>query len=402
VPPSWSYEPWTLDPGVAFLNHGSFGACPRPVLERQAQFRSLMEAEPVRFMLLELPALLDASRRRLASLLRADEGDLAFVTNATSGVNAVLRSLDLKAGDEVVLTDHGYNACRAAMEYVAQRTGAVVRVARVPFPLAAPGEVLDAILAQVTPRTRLALLDHVTSPTAVVFPIAQLVRELSQRGIDTLVDGAHAPGMLPLDLPALGAAYYTGNCHKWLCAPKGAAFLYVRPDRQQGLTPVTVSHGYTTRRADASPFHDLFDWTGTHDPSATLCVGHAIDFLESLTPGGLPALMERQHTLALRGRDLLCRRLALSPPTPDAMIGCMATLPLPEGRWSEMTPQLTGPRQSPLHPLQAALMNAGFQLPVFHWPQPPRLHLRISAPPYITLSHFEALADVLERLLQAG
>ena len=401
MPTTWSYEPWTLDPRVAFLNHGSYGACPRPVLERQAQWRSLMEAEPVRFMMLELPELLDASRRRLASLLGADAGDLAFVTNATSGVNAVLRSLDLKPGDEVVLTDHGYNACRAAMEYVAQRSGAVVRVARVPFPLSEPQQVLDAVIAQTTPRTKLALLDHVTSPTAVVFPIAQLVRELAARGVDTLVDGAHAPGMLPVDLPALGAAYYTGNCHKWLCAPKGAAFLYARPDRQRGLTPVTVSHGYTTRRTDASPFHDLFDWTGTHDPTALLCVGPAIDFLDSLTRGGLKALMERQRALALRGRDLLCRRLAITPPTPDGMLGCMATLPLPPSRWSEMTPEPTGPRRSPLHPLQVALMSAGFQLPVFHWPRAPHLHLRISAPPYITEPHFEALADELERLLQA-
>ena len=194
---------WLLDPEIRFLNHGSFGACPRAVLERQSELRARLEAEPVRFFVHELEDLLDEARSRVAEFVGARPEDLGFVRNATSGVNAVLRSLSLRPGDELLLTDHGYNACRNVAEFVAERAGARVVVASIPFPLASEDEVVDAVLAATTERTRVALLDHVTSPTGLVLPIATLVRALDERGVDTLVDGAHAPGMLALDLEAL-------------------------------------------------------------------------------------------------------------------------------------------------------------------------------------------------------
>ena len=384
---------WPLDPAVIFLNHGSFGACPAEVLRHQAELRAEREAEPVRFLLRELPDRLAAARQALADFVGADADDLAFVTNATSGVNAVLRSLVLSAGDELLVTDHAYNACRNALEFVAGRAGARVVLAPVPFPVASPGSVVDAVLANVTPRTRLALLDHVTSPTGLVLPIAGLITELRARGVEVLVDGAHAPGMLPLDLRALGAAYYSGNCHKWLCAPKGAAFLWVRRDRQTDVRPLTISHGASARHAGRSRFRLEFDWTGTDDPTAWLTVPRCIEYLGSLAEGGWPALMARNRALALEARDLLCAAVGTDPPCPAEMVGTLAAVRLPDGQTTDL-----GWRQS--DPLQQRLFEGwGIEVPVVSWPAPPRRLLRVSAQLYNVRAHYVRLADALRKEL---
>ena len=205
---------WDLDPNVMFLNHGSFGATPRVVMAAQREWQARLEREPVLFVHREMEQHLDVARESLARFVGCNPDDLAFVTNATQGVNTVLRSLVFAPGDELLVTDHEYNACRNALDFVAQRSGARIVVAPIPFPLRDAGQVVESVLAHATQRTRLFLVDHITSPTGVVLPVAELVQQLAARGIDMLVDGAHAPGMLPLDLDRLGAAYYTGNCHK--------------------------------------------------------------------------------------------------------------------------------------------------------------------------------------------
>lgn len=314
---------WPLDPSVAYLNHGSFGACPKPVLEAQSALREQMEREPVDFLDGQLPARLDGARRTLAQFVGAEAADLAFVANATAGVNAVLRSLQFQAGDELLVTNHTYAACRKSVDYVAGRAGARVVVASIPFPLRSEQEVLDAVLSCVSSRTRLALLDHVTSPTALLLPLEALVSELRARGVETLVDGAHAPGMVPLRLSRLGAAYYTGNAHKWLCAPKGAAFLHVRRDRQQDLHPTVISHGY------GAGFQAEFGWTGTCDPTPWLCIPEALKTIGALVPGGWPEVMARNHRLALEARARVLEALGQQAPCPESMIGSMASIPLP-------------------------------------------------------------------------
>jgi len=249
------------------------------------------------------------------------------------------------------------------------------------------------VLGAVTERTRLVLLDHITSPTGLIFPVAEMVRRLGERGIDTLIDAAHAPGMLPLDLRELGAAYYTGNCHKWLCAPKGAGFLYVRRDRQETVRPTVISHGATSVRTDRSRFLVEFDWTGTHDPTPYLCVPEAIRVVGEALTGGWPAVRARNRALALAARDVLTHALGVAAPAPDAMIGAMATVPLP----GASAPSATSP--SPFDPLQDALLDRfAIEVPIFPWSPPLGRLIRVSCQLYNTIEQYERLGASLVEL----
>jgi isopenicillin-N epimerase len=391
---------WPLDPAVDYLTHGTFGACPHSVLAVQAELRAELERGPLAFMVRRAPALLDAARERLADFLGADPEGLVPMPNATTGVSTVLRSLapTLRPGDELLTTDHEYNACRNALEHVAGGAGARVVVARVPFPCPGPEAALEAVLAVAGPHTRLALLDHVTSPTGLVMPLGELVAALAGRGIDTLVDGAHAPGMLPLEVERLGAAWYTGNCHKWLCAPKGAGFLWVRGDRRDAVRPLVISHGFNVRRPGRSRLHDEFDWTGTGDPTPFLSVPAALDTLAAMVPGGWPEVMRRNRELALAGRAVVAASLGVAPPCPESMAGSLASLVLPDAGPGELA--------DPLHggdPLQEALAaRFAIEVPVFSWPSPPRRLIRISAQLYNDLGQYRRLAAALAELLPRG
>ncbi len=381
---------WALNPDIIFLNHGSFGACPRAVLDHQAELRSRMEAEPVRFFVRELDSLLHQARVDLATFLGADPEGLAFVNNATTGVNTVLASLPLGPGDEVLVTDHEYPACRNALDATTARVGATVVVAEIPFPLASAEEAAGAILRKVTTRTRLALLDHITSQTGMILPIEGLVQELESRGIPVLVDGAHAPGMVDLNIEDLGASFYTGNCHKWLCAPKGAGFLWVREDHRDDIRPLVISHGATVPLGQYTRFRLEFDWVGTDDPTAYLSVPTAIAEVGSMIEGGWPAIRRRNRDLALRARDLLCEALGIDAPCPDSMIGSMAAIPITDG-----SPE---PPTSPLYcdPLQDRLLfDSSIEVPVIPWPAPPHRLLRISAQLYNTEAQYRLLAAAI-------
>lgn len=380
---------------MVFLNHGSFGACPRPVLEAQSRLREQMERSPVRFLSRELPALLDAARAELAELLGATPQDLAFVPNATTAVNAVLGSVRLASGDELLATSHVYNACRNAMVHAARRGGASAVEVDVPFPLAGPEIVLERVLGGVTPRTRLALIDHVTSPTALVFPVRELVSELQHRGIAVFVDGAHAPGMVPLALDELGADYYAGNCHKWLCAPKGVGFLHVRRDHRDCVRPAVISHGATVEDPGRSRFWLEFDWTGTDDYTPYLAVPTALRFMAELHAGGWPELMARNHALAVEARRRVLQAIGCPPPCPDSMLGAMASVPLPDAA----APGAPG-APGALDALQQELYDRyGIEIPVMPWPQAPRRLLRLSAQAYNRPDDYDVLAAALVELL---
>jgi isopenicillin-N epimerase len=351
-----------------------------------------MEAEPVQFLWRRYEERLEPARQELARFIGAKSKDLVFVTNATAGVNAVLRSLKLRRGDEVLTTNLDYNACHNVLVEVVRQAGAKLVVADIQFPLNSAAEITAAILQSVTRRTRLALLDHVTSNTALVFPIKQIVRELEARGVDTLVDGAHAPGMLSLNLRELSPTYYTANLHKWVCAPKGAAFLWVREDKQTDLQPAVISHGNNRPRPGFTPFQDRFDWAGTFDPSAWFCVGEAIKFMGGLLPGGWPELRQRNHALAVAARRMLCERLEVEPPCPESLLGSMATVPLPEALQRV-------PPSGKIDREQLRLYDQfGIEVPLMRFGQRERRWFRISAQIYNSMADYEYLGAALEHV----
>ena len=322
---------WQIDPSLLFLNHGCFGALPREVAKVQSRLRDMMECDPINFLApeRELEQKLDQVRQRLGQFVGADAENLVFVRNSTDGVNAVLQSMELAAGDELIVTNHGYNACNNVAHFIAEKSAAVVRIAEIDYPIQGADQVLNAVRAQLTSQTRFLLVDHVTSPTAIVFPVAELIELARGAGVKIMVDGAHASGMLPLQIEKLAPDYYTANHHKWLCAPKASGFLYVRPELQGSINPTVISHPYNTPRPDRSKFTASFDWNGTHDPTPILAVPAALDFLDSLNPDGVDGVMQSNHNALLTARDSLCKEMGIETPAPDSMLGSMLSLPLP-------------------------------------------------------------------------
>ncbi|MYJ36859.1 MAG: aminotransferase class V-fold PLP-dependent enzyme [Acidimicrobiaceae bacterium] len=379
-----------LEDGVLHLNHGSFGATPAVVLEAQQRVRSRMEANPTKYFLGgEYQRELDAARRTMAGFVGGDEAGMVFVNNATTGVNAVLRSLEatLEPRDEILVTDHEYNACRNAATVSAARAGARVVAAPVPFPLESSQQVVDAVLAAVTGRTRILLIDAVTSATGLVMPVSDLVAAL-EPDVRVLVDAAHAPGMIDFDVSELGASYVTANCHKWMCSAKGAGFLWVRADRRDDLYHSVISHGYNGGwPSSGGRLHAQFDWTGTEDPSAWLTVPVALDAVEAMHPDGWPGVRRSIRELCLSGRRILINALGIDPPAPDDMIGSIASVPVPPADHSG---------SEIFDPLMAALeQRHRIQVPVFIWPAPPNRLLRISAHLYNDESQYHRLAEAV-------
>jgi len=392
---------WLLDSNVVFLNHGSFGACPKAVLAHQEMLRFRMERQPVQFLFRDIEPLLDHARGALASFLGCSRDDLALLANATMGVNAVLRSLRFEPGDELLVTDHEYNASRNVLEYVARRDGAKTVVVTLPFPPKSAGVITDVILSAVTERTRIALIDHVTSQTGLILPVEEIVAELKNRGVETLIDGAHAPGMLPLDIDRIGAAYYTGNCHKWICAPKGSAFLHVRGDLQDQIRPTSISHGANSPRVDRSRFQIEFEWTGTFDPTAMMSIPAALEFIGSLLEGGWPAVREHNHRLVIDGARAVAEKAGLSFSTPETLIGSMVSFELPAAR--RQIPRNEKAAVLAIDPLQDALMDrARIEVPIFYWPDASQRMLRISAALYNDMSEYELLGAAVRELLAEG
>jgi isopenicillin-N epimerase len=371
---------WPLDPQWLTVNHGSFGATPRVVTAAQDAWRRRLEEQPSRFMRRVLPDALRHTATRLGEFVGADGKDIVFVENATVGCNAVLRSLRFEPGDEILVLSHVYGAVRNTVLYIAERSGARVVEASLPFPNPDADAIVASVANALTPRTRLAVLDHITSSSALVLPIERLAAVCRAAGALVLVDGAHGPGQVGLDLPAMGVDWYVGNCHKWLMSPKGCAFLWARTDRQEDLHPVTISHGFN------KGFLAEFDWTGTRDPSAFLAVDAAIDFHVRL---GGATLRARNAELAAAGAFHLAARLGTECGAVGDLAAAMGLIRLPVG----------GPAtQERALALRGRLLDAETDAPLHA--QGGAIWLRISAQAYNELADYEKLGDIVARLVK--
>lgn len=322
--PGWAdlRAQWLIDPEVTFLNHGSFGATPEPVLREQDRLRRLIERQPIDFLDRHFVEHYEAALTRVADFLRADVDGCVFVPNATTGVATVVASTPLSPGDEVVTTDHAYHAIATTLHRTGALTGARIVTVPIALPIAQPADVVDAVAAALTERTRLLVVDAATSPTGVVLPLAEIVALARERGVPVLVDGAHAPGMLDVDIGSLGVDYWTGNLHKWVCSPKGAAILYVAPEHRDTIRPLVTSHGYQ------QGFRAELSWGGTSDVTAWFAAPAAIDFLSSI---GWQRIRDYGAALVRYGQQLACDAIGAAPVVPEKMTAMMSLVPLPPG-----------------------------------------------------------------------
>jgi isopenicillin-N epimerase len=368
-----------LEEGTAFLNHGSFGAPPGVVLEAAERWRSRLEANPDVFFREVLPPALREAAAALARFVGAQAQDLVFVENATAGVNAVLRSLAFSPGDEILASSHVYGAVRQAIRHVCERSGASFVEAAVPLPVPDDETLLSVLAERMTQRTRLLVLDHIASPTGLVFPIERLARLARARGARVLVDGAHAPGQVALDIPALGVDWYVGNCHKWLFAPRGCGFLWAEAGAQRELHPLAISHDY------GRGFVPEFEWTGTRDPAAWLAVVDSIRFFEAL---GAERVRAHGHELALAAATRIARAWDTILDGPAALHGSMMAIRFPERLCRGLAKDREGARQL------MSLLIAEQRVVVAVMPIGSALWARISASVYNTPSDYERLASL--------
>ena len=373
-------ERWSLDPAIMHLNHGSYGGCLRSVTAAATAWRDRLEAAPMVFMGLEWQPALDRARAELAAFVGAPAGRLVFVPSSTTGVAIALNSVELAAGDDILTIDQAYRACMNQLRRLAAARGATITAVEVPMPFDA-GALIDAVARAITPRTRLALFDHIVSPTALRLPVEALVGLARARGIPVVIDGAHAPGQIALDVSAIGATWYVGNCHKWLCSPKASGFLVVAEGAP--ARPVVTSHGASAEYGPPNRLHAELDWSGTHDPSAHLAVPAAIAAVAA-EGGGWPAIYRRNHALVCELQRRLTDGLAAPPLAPDDALGCMAAIPirLPAGT-------------TPLA-LQERLLRDGWEIPIVDFPGGPLI--RVSAHLYNHAGEADLLAAKLHAL----
>ena len=379
-----------LDKKVSFLNHGSFGATPKAILRKSFEIEKEMEKEPVKFLVRDYEDYYEKARESLSQLVFCDKDDLAFVTNATTGVNIALRSFPLSRGDEVIVTNMEYNACRNALNWISVEKGVSVREIKIPFPVNSFEEILSTLLNAVTKKTRLLLIDHIVSPTAIILDVETIVKRMKEVGVETIVDGAHSIGQVPLNLKKIDPAYFVSNCHKWLMTPKGSAFLYARKEFQDKTHPLVISHWANTIRKDKSRFTLEFLWCGTFNPSSIFVIPYAIDYFKSIYPEGIEGIMKRNRDLCLKAREMLLKKLKVEKPCPDEMVGAMASIPISDAKKEPIGPLFIDELQDEL------FFNYKIEVPIIYFPQYPKRLVRISVQIYNKLNEYKKLGEILK------
>ena len=390
-------EHWDLDTSMTFLNHGAFGGTPRAVLARQTEFRRQSDAQPLRYFMREHDDLVNKSKQTVGDFLGMNPNNFVFVQNTTQGINTILHSLRPEKGDEWLITSLNYGACVQTFNWYATRYNVQLNTAIIPFPLHNEDEIVERVLAAVTSKTRLVLLDHITSATGIILPIKKIIDRLRDYEIDVLIDGAHAPGMLPLDIESLGAAYYVGNGHKWICSPKGAAIMYVRPDKQRDLLPLQLSHRHDKAVGTPENWSNQFIMTGTMDYSPYFCMATAIDFFENTFENGWSGVRNYNHNLTLQARKLLADALETTLPAPENRIGNLATILLND----DVAPPAYGYNYS--EGLQDRLFyEHNIEVPIFyiknHETGKTAQYLRIACQLYNSLPQYQHLATILLKI----
>lgn len=388
-------EYWMLDKNIIFLNHGSFGACPVPVLDEQLRFRKKLETEPLRYFIREYEEDYLKAQSALAEFTGCNNEDLVFVQNATIGVNTVLKSLDLKHGDEILFTNQIYPACRNTVLFLNEIRGINFKEVKIKLPASGKEEIVNQILDDVNEKTKIALIDHISSLPGMIFPVKEITDELHKRGVEVLIDGAHAPGMIPLNISEINPDYYTGNCHKWLCTPKGSTFLYVNKNKQNKIHPLITSRIFLENGRYKSDFQLEFSWQGTLDTSAVLTIPFAIEFINSLNENGIKGLMKRNSELVFKAAEMICGEFEIPMPYSKEMTGSIYGIPFFKDD------VIQSDRINQRSYLQETLFfEYNIEVMVSYWEKAPDRLLRISAQAYNTFEQYEYLLSSLKKILK--
>lgn len=384
---------WNLDKSMVFLNHGSFGACPKYLLEKQNHYRLQMESQPLKFFIRDADELLYNSKKRLGDFLGANPENMAFADNATTAVNIVMKSFPFKECDRILITNQIYPACRNTVYKIAKEKKLFIDEVIIPRIIKSAEEITEEILKFVKPDTVFSLIDHISSLPGVIFPVKQIISQLEEKGIAVMIDGAHAPGMIPLSLDELNPQFYTGNCHKWMCTPKGSAFLYVRKDMQEMIEPIVTSRRYGEINTNLTEFQYNFSWQGTKDISSYLTIADSIDYFENIFPGGWENVMKTNHDLVFKAGKKICEEFDIEQSYPESMIGAIFGIPFFEESYMPIDKinQRSYLQEQLFHESRVEVM-------ISFYPVAPQRILRISSQIYNTYEQYLYLIECLKSI----
>jgi isopenicillin-N epimerase len=390
--PSYSHlaKYWGLNNEIVYLNHGSFGATPIAVREKQQYYQKEMEAEAVEFFIDNLPHLLNEAKLSLANFVGTSTHNVVFTQNTTTGVNTILKNLVGKEGDEWLTTNHGYGACVHAFKHYAAKNKCEVVIAAVDYPVQTEEDIVAAIERSITPKTTIALIDYVTSASAVIFPVKKIIELLHGKGVKVIVDAAHCPGMIDFSIDDLQPDFFIANCHKWICSPKGSAFIYVAPEHQQMIEPLVISHFNDSQVGEAAHWSNQFMWDGTHDYSAYLCVKESLEHMPTLHQEGWAGIKKHNKELAFAAATKIATALKVELPAPKELLGSIINIPMPNGEAPEKFFHNNQVLKNKL------FKRYNIEVPVFLFPKAPQQWLRISAQLYNSMEQYEYLIECLK------